>query len=730
MSFRKPQLNKPFRTASGTTRRKDPLTRGKLSGASKGLLEQLRKWDKASRNERVRILENFIAKHSHTTGAQLQTEYGNGASLFLARISAWLRLTYLLGFAISQQLRAISIFVGASSGQRFLLEFLETGGVATVLEILTLEKLGEGDKQQCLTLLTHVASSGRNYKELVCEHEGIKIILETLAFSYDDDTQACCKNLILPLGRGNPMYQSILQQGLLATLKTYSNPGAQRIAAQSLRVLYRDIPFTKECLEPTLALFKSLDIQVQHEGFELIKLLASDPQLSVSVVTRIVELLTPSSHVGVDEMDDVMVVASSAGAATQHGHFVTRGKTIPAGYIQQACAARALGVLITLSYELAQMSIELDCLTGLFQAMANTSHYESQKAAGGTLHTLVRVLPDVEDMALSHMGEEFFHEFMDKPATIYRDLNVQKLDILRWGAENATSKAMAPVAALAEDAEEQFERDEHKAALEQEAGEHGAASDDGDGSVDGEGSATVAADGELAVDIGGLALETEAGDGTLDNVEAAEAGSGAEDGGDEGLPEAGLDDSLYTPFAQAPTSDKVAAFQKVADNDGDMTESNLKYIKKTLERGESMMSTADGELNDEDLGTSIDGPLHASPYIEDVGSVPAQFPFRGRTGPGSNPASDDGHTDDIVAPLGAGVDNIAVPDLSARNRRQSVIDAAIAGGPGPNPAAWGGAARPRRGALPDIHQSDDDEEDEEDEALAGVHAFLDMSDDD
>ena len=45
---------------------------------------------------------------------------GNGASLFLGRISAWLRLTYLVGFAIATQLRALSIFVRAASGTDFL----------------------------------------------------------------------------------------------------------------------------------------------------------------------------------------------------------------------------------------------------------------------------------------------------------------------------------------------------------------------------------------------------------------------------------------------------------------------------------------------------------------------------------------------------------------------------------------------------------------------------------
>lgn len=45
------------------------------------------------RNVREKILEEFIAHNRNKTGPQLERELGNGASLFLTRISAWLRLT-------------------------------------------------------------------------------------------------------------------------------------------------------------------------------------------------------------------------------------------------------------------------------------------------------------------------------------------------------------------------------------------------------------------------------------------------------------------------------------------------------------------------------------------------------------------------------------------------------------------------------------------------------------
>ena len=51
--------------------------------------------------------------------------------------------SYLLGYDLALQLKAINIFISASSGNRFLREFLEVGGVMTVLEILTLGQSSE-----------------------------------------------------------------------------------------------------------------------------------------------------------------------------------------------------------------------------------------------------------------------------------------------------------------------------------------------------------------------------------------------------------------------------------------------------------------------------------------------------------------------------------------------------------------------------------------------------------
>jgi hypothetical protein len=69
-------------------------------------------------------------------------------------------------------MRAIGIFLSASSGTQYLQEFVETGGILNLLEILGLTSKSEEEKVEAVKLLMHVAKAGRAYKELICESKG------------------------------------------------------------------------------------------------------------------------------------------------------------------------------------------------------------------------------------------------------------------------------------------------------------------------------------------------------------------------------------------------------------------------------------------------------------------------------------------------------------------------------------------------------------------------------
>ena len=60
----------------------------------------LQEWDNGSKSVRRKILQDFVVQNHKKTAPELDAEFAEAASLFLARLTAWLRLTYpfLIGF--------------------------------------------------------------------------------------------------------------------------------------------------------------------------------------------------------------------------------------------------------------------------------------------------------------------------------------------------------------------------------------------------------------------------------------------------------------------------------------------------------------------------------------------------------------------------------------------------------------------------------------------------------
>lgn len=53
----------------------------------------LREWDRAPRERRRQLLQDFIDQHWDRSGPELELELAQMASLFLARICVWVKLT-------------------------------------------------------------------------------------------------------------------------------------------------------------------------------------------------------------------------------------------------------------------------------------------------------------------------------------------------------------------------------------------------------------------------------------------------------------------------------------------------------------------------------------------------------------------------------------------------------------------------------------------------------------
>ncbi|XP_066482210.1 armadillo-like helical domain containing protein 1 [Tiliqua scincoides] len=390
----------------------------KEQAAISRLISFLQEWDSGGKVARSRILNDFILTNHGKTGPELEMEFSQGASLFLARLTAWLRLTYMYGTCLEQQLKSLGIFLSAANGQRYLIEFLEVGGILTLLEILGLKQLKEEDKRESIKLLQLVASSGRKFKEIICESYGVRSIAEFLACSKLEETQEQIQILLDALGHGNPKYQNQVYKGLIALLKCTS-PKAQQLSLQTLRTIQTIVGKAHpNIVESVLGVLHSMHLEVQYEAIQLIKdLMAYD--VRQALLKGLVALLKPSRE----------------GTAKMHVRILEEPTTshllqsLPV-YIQQAAAAKAIGILAQDSREVAEELIFLRVVHSLMCAMGNKDHTNCQRQASITLEYFVKMFIVVEKQVERAMGEKLFQLFMSDATNLYLNMDAVQADIL------------------------------------------------------------------------------------------------------------------------------------------------------------------------------------------------------------------------------------------------------------------------------------------------------------
>ncbi|SYZ66462.1 hypothetical_protein (plasmid) [Leishmania braziliensis MHOM/BR/75/M2904] len=155
------------------------------------------------------------------------------------------------------QIEAITLFL---RGSRFLLQFVEGGGVATLTHCLettahaslpsstslpasaaaatsSMPALFVLERRAITLLLLHVVNAGRVYREMVGDKEGLLHVLRTLQLETDALVAAPLTELLAVLGQGHPRMANIVQTGLLRVLadavqspEDLTTPGAKSLA--------------------------------------------------------------------------------------------------------------------------------------------------------------------------------------------------------------------------------------------------------------------------------------------------------------------------------------------------------------------------------------------------------------------------------------------------------------------------------------------------------------------
>ncbi|KAM6305548.1 armadillo-like helical domain containing protein 1 [Aegotheles albertisi] len=388
------------------------MTSVKEQEAIRKLMVFLQEWDSAHKVARIHILDNFIKSNDGKTEPELELELSQGASLFLARLTAWLRITYTYSTCLNKLLKSIGIFLSAASGHRYLIEFLEIRGVVILLEILGLNHLKEEDKREAVKLLQLIAGTGRMYKELICESYGVQSLAEFLATSNSAEAQEDVQVLLDSLGRGNPKYQNQVYKGLVAVLPCAS-PRAQQLALQTLRVMQDVVGEASPVLvEPVLGALCSVHLEVQYEAIQLLRALMAS-ELRPALLKGLVVLLAPARRKALT-CEETTKGKNPTALCPRETMLV---------YIQQAAAARAVGVLAKESAEVAEELVQLKVVHGLLVAAGNLDHVASQRHASISLEYFVRMFPFVEGCVKKALGHIMFQHFMDNPETWYTKMD-------------------------------------------------------------------------------------------------------------------------------------------------------------------------------------------------------------------------------------------------------------------------------------------------------------------
>ncbi|XP_077006025.1 armadillo-like helical domain containing protein 1 isoform X1 [Tamandua tetradactyla] len=402
------------------------MTSIKEQAAISRLLSFLQDWDNAGKVARSHILSNFIETNQGKTAPELEQEFSQGASLFLVRLTTWLRLTYMTGLCLNKLLKSIGIFLSAVSSNRYLIEFLEVGGVLTLLEILGLEKTTEEDKKESIKLLQLIANSGRKYKELICESYGVRSIAEFLAKSKSEETQEEVQVLLDSLVHGNPKYQNQVYKGLIALLPCAS-PKAQQLSLQTLKTAQSIVGVTHPSIvDCVLQVLRTMHLEVQYEAIQLIKDLVNydvRPALLKGLVALLIPSVKETTKLEPKILNDASVLQITA--------------QLPV-FLQQAAAAKAIGVLVRSNVSIAEELLHLRVVHSLMAAMGNTDHCNSQRLASLTLEYYVQMFPVVEEHVRRSMGEELYKLFISNAEDLYLKIDSIQADILAANKVNVT----------------------------------------------------------------------------------------------------------------------------------------------------------------------------------------------------------------------------------------------------------------------------------------------------
>ena len=250
--------------------------------------------------------------------------------------------------SLGTALQALAVFLGAASGHRFLLEFLDTGGLQMTLQMMGDENVAEVDRVRALQLLASIANSGFTYKQMICtDFAGEEAVLGFMCEAKSESSHELIRSVLIGLGRGNKKAGE-MQSKLIRCLRS-DKALVQRTASQVLRQLLSPaavegvtpLPPDPALVTAINAIFGGNNVYVMYEAQELAMTALVEVETRPLMIESMVKMLQPPNFAyerPVETPEDESLFSGASVAAKSY--FSAADAVPPEAALQQAASCR------------------------------------------------------------------------------------------------------------------------------------------------------------------------------------------------------------------------------------------------------------------------------------------------------------------------------------------------------------------------------------------------------
>ena len=236
------QLSQMFKSNSPRKKVKhfiplSPRLRIQIQKEQKIYQEWLEQWERNQSFNRFLILQSFIMQCKGFSKAELDKKFGNSSELVFYHIFSFFKVNCKQYCSIALQLKAIRIFLDASSGQEFGEQFVKWNGHIIIGELLSSKHLELDDQIEIISTYISLSTSYENRSALV-DDKIPSTVIDTLITIQDNQYHNLVVNLFNRIADGNlHLSEQIMNVILPYFLVYYTNTRAIKTLSRSYRLL-------------------------------------------------------------------------------------------------------------------------------------------------------------------------------------------------------------------------------------------------------------------------------------------------------------------------------------------------------------------------------------------------------------------------------------------------------------------------------------------------------------